>query len=97
MSLNNINGLVKSAVFSPQMSETEDTSIESPHVLIPTPPIVTPDNYQIINDINTTNVPEINTKNHLPVVLLSNIQSFGKSGKTDKTIESCIDEMCLFQ
>ena len=82
-----MNGPGKSVVFSPQMSETEDTSIESPHVQSHTPPILTPYNYQINNDTNTTNVPENNVKNHLPVVLLSNIQSFGKSGKTDKTIE----------
>ena len=91
-----MNGQEKSAVFSPQMSETEDTSIESPHVQSPIPPLnnniiplITPDNYHINNDINIINASEINIKNHLPVavVLLSNIQSFGKSGKTDKTIE----------
>ena len=89
-----MNGREKSAVFSPQMSETEDTSIESPHVQSPIPPLnnniiplITPDNYHINNDINIINASEINIKNHLPVVLLSNIQSFGKSGKTDKTIE----------
>ena len=76
------------------MSETEDTSTKSPHVQITIPPsntnsfpISTPDNDQINNYINITNDSETNVKNHLPVVLLSNIQSFGKSGKTDKTIE----------
>ena len=76
------------------MSETEDTSIKSPHVQITIPPsntnsfpISTPDNDRINNYMNITNDSETNVKNHLPVVLLSNIQSFGKSGKTDKTIE----------
>ena len=89
-----MNGLAKSVVFSPQMRETEVINSESPHVQIPIPPvniknipILTPDNYQVNNGVNITNLSDTNGKNHLPVVLLSNIQSFGKSGKTDKTIE----------
>ena len=64
-----MNGREKSAVFSPQMSETEDTSIESPHVQSPIPPLnnniiplITPDNYHINNDINIINASEINIK-----------------------------------
>ena len=73
------------------MSEIEDNNIQSFQAHTSSAPIdfdnISTDNYQIVSGKKSPKSHCTATKNHLPVVLLSNIQSFGKSGKTDKTSE----------
>ena len=74
-----MSGQDSSNVFSRPIGKTGDTSTngtyEDPKDLIGQDKIPNP----------SANI--LNNRNHLPVVFLSNIQSFGKSDKTDKTAE----------
>ena len=77
------------------MNKTEETSINSAHEdhkspmgqeYIPNPSADHCDT-DSNNDIHIVKTKISSNKSQLPVVLLSNIQSFGKSDKTDKTTE----------
>ena len=70
------------------MSEIEDNNIQSFQAHTSSAPIdfdnISTVNYQIVSGKKSPKSHGTTTKNHLPVVLLSNIQSFDKSGNTDK-------------
>ena len=76
-----MSGLEKFVVFLPQIRNEKEHNVSFPHGLT--------ENLQISTEINCekSNVNKAISKFELPLILLTNVQSFGKPGKTDKTIE----------
>ena len=77
-SLKIIAGLAELDVFSPQMIEVTNVNSSNTQDLVPT---------TSLDPKLRKNVKEMHAVLKLPVILLSNIQSFGKSESKDKTLE----------
>ena len=76
---------MKSVVFLPQTTNETDLNISFPHRLLDLKSV------ELQSDKENHNDPNEASDNcvlfDLPNILLTNVQSFGKSGKTDKTTE----------
>ena len=76
-----MTGLAELGVFSPQMIEVTSVNIGNTHDLVPTTSLGPK------LQKNGKSAKEMHAVLKLPALLLSNIQSFGKSESKDKTLE----------